>query len=84
MAAKPNKAQPDSLARCVESELQEYFLLLDKEEPIGLYPMVMGKVESVLLRIVMQRTEGNQTRAAACLGISRGTLCKKLKQHAID
>jgi Fis family transcriptional regulator len=32
----------------------------------------------------MRITRGNQTKAAAILGINRGTLRKKLRQHGLD
>ena len=34
-----------------------------------------------MLATVMRHCQGNQTRAAEILGISRGTLRKKLAQH---
>ena len=42
--------------------------------------MVMSEVEEPLLQTVMRHTGGNQTKAAALLGISRSTLRKKLAQ----
>jgi Fis family transcriptional regulator len=33
-----------------------------------------------MLEVVLRQTRGNQTKAAKMLGISRGTLRKKLKQ----
>ena len=41
----------------------------------------MGQVEEALYRTVMLQCAGNQSRAAACLGINRGTLRKKLLQY---
>ena len=37
-----------------------------------------------LLEIVMQFTRGNQTKAAAILGLNRGTLRKKLRQYGLS
>ena len=42
------------------------------------------RVEEPLLRTVLQHTGGNQTQAAALLGISRSTLRKKLAHYDID
>ncbi len=72
------------LKDCVEKELQRYFELLDGQKPSDLYKMVIGETELALLDMVLRKTEGNQTRSAQYLGISRGTLRKKLKQYELD
>lgn len=61
--------------------LQTYFSQLNGTKPTDLYDMVISEVELPLLRSVMEYARGNQSRAAAILGINRGTLRKKLKQH---
>jgi Fis family transcriptional regulator len=50
---------------------------------VDLYDLVIGEVEGPLLAQVMAYVRGNQSRAAALLGISRGTLRTKLKAHAL-
>jgi Fis family transcriptional regulator len=45
--------------------------------------MVMGCVERPLLEVVLHQAGGNQTRAAAILGLNRNTLRKKLQTHQI-
>jgi Fis family transcriptional regulator len=40
-------------------------------------------VEAPLLATVMRHAGGNQSRAAEMLGLNRGTLRKKLKQHGL-
>ena len=47
----------------------------------GLYALVLREVESPLLREVLAWYGGNQSKAAAALGINRATLRKKL--HAV-
>ena len=79
---KPSARTP--LRDCVETELENYFTLLDGQTPSELYKMVIGEAEQALLDVVLRITEGNQTRAAEYLGMSRGTLRKKLKQHALE
>ena len=41
------------------------------------------RFEKPLLEVVMQRTEGNQSKAAAWLGINRNTLRRKLLEHKL-
>ena len=72
------------LARMTESALRDYFAKLNGTKPGDLYDLVISEVERPLLRTVMHYTEGNQSRAAEILGINRGTLRKKLKQHALE
>ena len=63
--------------------MQRYFEHLDGGETSDLYAMVMTEVEAPLLSSVLAYTDGNQTRAAAVLGLNRGTLRKKLKHHGL-
>ena len=67
----------------VEAMLDEYFDALDGELPCDLYDVVMHEVEQPLLECVMRYVGQNQTQAADVLGLSRGTLRKKLKQHGM-
>lgn len=64
----------------VEQALENYFSQLGGNSPSNLYELVLTEVESPLLEVVLRQTRGNQTKAAKLLGISRGTLRKKLKQ----
>lgn len=50
----------------------------------GLYELVMREVERPMLLEVMKWHSGNQSRAAATLGINRATLRKKLIQHGLS
>jgi Fis family transcriptional regulator len=45
--------------------------------------MVLEEVEPPLLRAVLRHTRNNQSKAARMLGLSRGTLRKKLKQYGL-
>jgi len=73
-----------SFAASVQQSLQNYFAQLDGEEPANLYSMVLAQMEVPLLNMVMRYTNGNQSKAAKILGISRGTLRKKLAIYQID
>mgnify|MGYP001765318010 CR=1 FL=1 len=69
------------LHETVRSALDEYMLTLGGDDPVELYAMVMREIERPLLECAMEHCAGNQTRAAQCLGLSRGTLRKKLREH---
>ena len=74
----------EPLRECVRDALSRYFRQLDGHDTCDLFELVMGEVEAPLLESVLEHTRGNLTRAAAILGINRGTLRKKLKQYRLD
>ena len=57
---------------------------LDDPDPREIYRTVLERVERPLLETVLARTEGNQIRAAALLGINRNTLRKKISELDIQ
>ena len=77
------KNNNNTLRKTVESALIKYIQDLDGEEPCNLYEKIMTEIEKPLFITVMEHCEQNQSKAANCLGINRGTLRKKLKQHQI-
>lgn len=68
----------------VKTSIEHYFQALDGHEPCDLYRLVLAEVERPLLEAVLIQCRGNQCRAASYLGISRGTLRKKLLDHGLD
>ena len=46
-----------------------------------LYDMILAEIEPPLLEAVMAKKRGNQLQAAKILGISRGTIRKKLLRY---
>lgn len=73
-----------TLTDTVKNTLITYFNQLDGAEPNDIYNMVLKQVEAPLLEVVMRQVDGNQTKAAACLGLNRGTLRKKLRLYGLD
>ncbi|NND82572.1 MAG: Fis family transcriptional regulator [Gammaproteobacteria bacterium] len=71
----------DPLAVCVTRSMQQYFSDLNGEPPANLHNFFINEVEKPFLEVVMQQTNGNQTKAAEWLGINRNTLRKKLKTY---
>jgi Fis family transcriptional regulator, factor for inversion stimulation protein len=70
-----------SLKNSVKQSLEHYFRQLDGVPPSDFYALLMAQVEPPVLESVMKYTNDNQSKAAELLGISRGTLRKKLKQY---
>ena len=66
---------------CVRRTLNRYFRDLDGHAPHAVYDMVTKCIEKPMLEVVMKQADGNQTVAAEILGISRGTLRRKLTDH---
>jgi len=71
------------LSIAVRRALDRYFRDLDGEKPSAIYDMVMNSVEKPMIETVLGKADGNQTLAAAMLGIDRNTLRKKMLQHRI-
>ncbi len=79
---KQRKDEP--LSDCVSSALDSYFTHLNGHSINKLHQMVIEEVERPLFQCTMTHTGGNQSKAAALLGISRSTLRKKLAYYGID
>ncbi len=79
IVAHKNQPLHDSVRQALES----YFTQLKGQPPTNLYELVLAEVEVPLLEAVMEYTKGNQSRAAILLGLSRGTLRKKLKIYGM-
>ena len=68
----------------IDTLLDQYFNDLDGDKPTAIYEMVINTVEKPLLLYIMNKTEGNQSKAAKMLGLNRNTLRKKLKEYNLD
>ena len=68
---------------CIRASLERYFDDLHGAEPHSVHEMILAAVERPLLDVVMQRAEGNQSKAADWLGINRNTLRRKLLDHKL-
>lgn len=78
-----NRSQ-SALSECVTQTVRRYLADIgDTECTEGLHALVLREVETPLLREVLAFHDGNQSRAAAALGINRATLRKKLATHGL-
>ncbi len=77
MRKKKNKP----FGQYVKRLLKQYFADLNGTEPTELYPQIVEELERHLFKYVISHTDGNISRAAKILGISRATLRKKIDQY---
>ena len=70
-----------TINKSVQESVEEYLQTMGDESVSGLYEMVMSEVEAPLLRSVLVFTNYNQSQSAEILGLSRGTLRKKLRKY---
>ena len=54
----------------VRKALQEYLNDLDGENPVGIRDMVITAVEKPVIEVILSHVDGNQTKAAAMLGVN--------------
>ena len=72
-----------NLRDSVSQSVEQYFKNLDGAPAGNLYNLVLDEVEEPLLKAVLDYTKGNQSKAAIILGLSRGTLRKKMKKFGL-
>ena len=70
--------------RYINRSLKGYFAELKGTDPTGLYQQMTEELERHLFKFVMKQAQGNISRAARILGISRSTLRNKLDQYDIQ
>jgi two-component system nitrogen regulation response regulator GlnG len=73
-----------SLEGIVEMKLRASFVNMEKMQSGDIHAMVLEQVERPLIRFVLEKTRGNQVRAAEILGINRNTLRKKIHELGIE
>ena len=72
-----------TLRQAVKDTLRNYFTNIGGEQPVDFYSILLEEIERPLLEVLINHTHYNQVRMAVILGISRGTLRKKLKQYGM-
>jgi DNA-binding NtrC family response regulator len=82
------RTDPDPLGRIslenlLSSKLKPIVSQMDLGRVEGLYNIIIARVEMSLIKLVLDRTHRNQSRAAKILGINRNTLKKKIDEYRI-
>lgn len=73
-----------ALELLIENKLRSSLAQRDIVEINDLYEMVLHQMERPLIKIILDKTRGNQVRAAEVLGINRNTLRKKIQLLGIE
>ena len=73
-----------SLDRIIYQGIGAELHRLKQEKDGQIYPHFLAAMERPLLQHILDRTGGNQLRAAELLGINRNTLRKKLRELGIQ
>jgi len=81
-AAEPD--HPIPLRQNVSHAIRRYLEDMGNSQPGSLYRTLLAEVEPPLLEEVLRYTQGNQSRTAKILGMTRNTLRSKLALYRID
>lgn len=81
--APHESALQPALRECVARAVRRYLADVESAPGEGLHALLLQEVEQPLLHEVLTWYEGNQSRAAAALGINRATLRKKLQLYGL-
>lgn len=82
MSSSSRKKEP-CLNDFVGSVVRQYLDDMGETPPDNLHSVIMNEVERALIRIVLEYTEGNQSRAAKILGTTRTTLRNRIQRYGL-
>jgi Fis family transcriptional regulator len=74
---------PTPLRQNVQEAIRRYLEDMGQSQPECLYRTLMAQVEPPLIEEVLRYTQGNQSRTAKILGMTRNTLRSKLHRYDI-
>ncbi len=81
----PLPQEKQKVAKTLSEQVEAYTAYLlkaaDDQAVTNLYDQMLQKVEANMLNVVMKRFNGNQSKAAQVLGLSRGTLRSRLSRY---
>jgi two-component system nitrogen regulation response regulator GlnG len=68
----------------LEEKIIELEDLLLREQRGNLYKSLLERIEKPIIEHILERSEGNQLKAARILGMNRNTIRSKIKRLGID
>jgi Fis family transcriptional regulator len=72
------------LSECVRCVVEQYIDDMGATPPDNLHALILGETERALVETVLAATSGNQSRAAAMLGITRTTLRNRIRRYGLE
>jgi Fis family transcriptional regulator len=73
-----------NLKETLEASVRQYLGTVGNEtQTSNLYELVLDEIEEPLIKTVLESLRYNQVKTAKLLGISRGTLRKKMKKYGL-
>lgn len=72
------------LREFIRRVVQQYLEDMGSTDPDNLRELILSEVERPLIETVIEHTAGNQSRAAAILGITRSTLRSRVRRYGLD
>jgi Fis family transcriptional regulator len=76
-------SQPQSLPTAVKNAVEAYLRTIDNSKNPNIYEKILSDIEISLFTVLLERAEGNQCAITRWLGLSRGTVRKKLKLYGL-
>lgn len=72
------------LHQFIRNVVEQYLDDMQSTPPDDLHQVILAEVERPLIQAVLEHTEGNQSRAAHLLGITRTTLRSRIQRYQLD
>lgn len=83
MPDQPVENGAKALRECVTIVVTQFLDDMGSTPPKDLHERIMSEAERPLIEAVLKHTDGNQSRAAEILGMTRATLRKRIRRYAL-
>lgn len=77
------ETSPTCLKDVVSRAVAQYLDDMGNTPPDNLHDRILREVEAPLIQTVLTHTGGNQSRAAAILGMTRSTLRNRIRRYGL-